>query len=80
MYSVYLWVRVVCICAACMYMCVYAVCLFVYVVYLGVYGLLCIVRGPKEVEGHVGCILTEARYLKTALVKGEDVSRFNVDS
>lgn len=33
------------------------------------------VCGPKEVEGHVGCILTEARYLKTDLVKGENVSR-----
>lgn len=39
MYSVYLWVHVVCVCVACTYMCLYAVCLFVYMVHLGVYGL-----------------------------------------
>lgn len=80
MYSVYLWVCVVCVCVACMYMCVYAVCFFVYVVYLGVYGLSMYGMWTQEVEGYVGCILTEAKNLKTDLGKGENVFRFNVDS
>lgn len=75
MYSVYLWVHVVCVYVWHVRICVCMQCVCLYIWYIWVCMVcLCMVRGPKEVEGHVSCILTEARYLKTDLVKGKNVS------